>query len=107
MPMSLPHYVKGAVRVLLPALSYTYGAPDYVQHIAATAKIVSEVRHAEDPRLLDVLEREGVTHVYIGAKGGQLTPGMLMRSSLYHPAYSSGGVWIFEIARPNRASLTM
>jgi len=94
-------------RVLLPAFSYTYGAPDYVQHIAATAKIVSEVTDAEDPRLLDILERERVTHVYIGAKGGRLTPGMLLRSSLYHPAYSSGGVWIFEITRPNRTSLTM
>jgi len=86
-------------RALLPALSYTYGAPRYVQHIADTAKTVSHITGASDPGLPEILEREGVTHVYIGAKGGPLTPEMLLGNALYRPAYSNGAVWVFEVVK--------
>jgi len=91
-------------RTLLPALSYTYGAPDYVQHITAMAKTVADITDAEDPHLLDILEEEGVTHIYTGTKGGPLTPRTLLQSSLYRPTYSSGEVWIFEVIQTGRRS---
>ena len=84
-------------RTLLPALSYSYGAPDYVQHVADMARTVSETMDADDPELRGILEQENVTHVYIGARGGPLTPQMFLRSSHYRPVYSTGGVWVFEV----------
>jgi hypothetical protein len=86
-------------RTLLPALSYTFGTPDYVRHIAAMAQVVSEAKNTDDSQLQNILEQEGVTHVYIGAKGGPLTPQMFLRSSRYRPVYSNGAVWIFEVTQ--------
>jgi hypothetical protein len=86
-------------RTLLPALSYTYGAPDYVRHITDMARVVSELKDADGPELQDILEQEGVTHVYVGARGGPLAPQMLLGNSHYRPVYSTGAVWIFEIGR--------
>ena len=84
-------------KALLPALSYAYGTPEYVRRIGELSQHTSEVRDAEDPWLRSMLEREGVTHVYIGAKGGTLTPQMFLRSSGYRAVYCSGQVWIFEV----------
>jgi hypothetical protein len=86
-------------RTLLPALSYTYGAPDYVRHITDMARTVSEIKDADDPELQDILEQEKVTHVYVGARGGPLAPQMLLGNSRYRPVYSTGAVWIFEVRR--------
>ncbi len=84
-------------KALLPALSYAQGTPEYVRRIAELSQLTSEVRDADDPALRSMLEREGVTHVYIGAKGGTLTPQMFLHSSGYQPVYCSGQVWIFEV----------
>jgi len=86
-------------RTLLPALSYTYGTPDYVQHITNIARTVAQVKDANDPQLQDLLRKEGVTHIYVGARGGPLTPAMLLRSSRYRPVYNTGAVWIFEVIK--------
>ncbi len=86
-------------RTLLPALPYTYGTPDYVQHITGMARIVSELKDANDPQLQNILEQESVTHVYVGSRGGTLTPEMLLRSSRYRRVYSTGAVWIFEVIK--------
>ena len=84
-------------RAILPALSYAHGGPEYVGAVGEHARLVHEVRDAEEPRLRALLAEEAVTHVYIGAKGGTLTPQMFVRSSLYRPVYCSGQVWIFEV----------
>jgi hypothetical protein len=84
-------------RTLLPPLPYAQGNPEYVQHINDMARIVSEITDAGDPQLLRILESEKVTHIYLGARGGRLTPQMLLRSSRYRPVYNSGAVWIFEV----------
>lgn len=86
-------------RTLLPALSYTYGAPAYVQHITDMARTVSEIKDADDPELQDILEQEEVTHVYVGTRGGPLTPQMLLDDPHYRPVHSTGAVWIFEVRR--------
>jgi hypothetical protein len=65
--------------------------------MADMARIVSEALGASDPQLQEIVVRERVTHVYMGAKGGPLTPQMFMRSSQYRPVYSTGAVWIFEV----------
>ena len=86
-------------RTLLPSIPHAYGTPEYVQHISHMARLVSEIKDGDDPRLLEIVEQDGVTHVYLGAKGGPLTPQMFLDSPRYRPVYDSGAVWIFEVEK--------
>jgi hypothetical protein len=83
----------------LPVLVYSYGKPEYVQHISQLAQIVAQTKDAEDAQFQDILEQERVAYIYIGAKGGPLTPQMFLGHSHYRPVYDSGAVWIFEVVR--------
>ena len=83
---------------LLPELPYVYGAPEDIQRTTAAAQIVSEVKDGNDPRLGEILRREHLDYIYLGAKGGSLTPQMFLSNPDYRPVYNSGAVWIFAIA---------
>jgi hypothetical protein len=84
---------------LLPVLTYSYGRPEYVQHISELAQIVSQTKDAEETQFQAILEQERVAYIYIGAKGGPLTPKMFVGHPRYRPVYNSGEVWIFEVVR--------
>ncbi len=86
-------------RTLLPVLPYAYGTADYVQHVTQMARIVSEAQDANEVPFRILLKQEDVTHIYIGAKGGRLTPKMFLGNANYRPVYHNGAVWIFEIVR--------
>jgi hypothetical protein len=86
-------------RALLPELPYVYGTPQDVRHINEMAQVVAELDDASDHRLRDIVAEEQVTHVYVGAKGGPLTPQMFLGSEDYRVVYNTGAVWIFEVAR--------
>jgi hypothetical protein len=86
-------------RTLLPDLSYSYGDADYVQRIGEMARLVSEVESADDPDFVRLLEREQVTHIYVGAKGGPLKPQMFLSSERYRTVYITGAVWVFAVVR--------
>jgi hypothetical protein len=70
-----------------------------VQHIREMAQLVSELRNASDPAFLALLEEEQVTHIYVGAKGGPLTPQMFLSDVRYRTVYNTGAVWIFAVMR--------
>ncbi len=86
-------------RALLPAIAYSYGPPEYVQHVTEMARVVSQTKDAQDSQFQAILNQEQVAYVYIGAKGGPLTPNMFLGHPNYRPAYNSGGVWVFEVVR--------
>ncbi len=86
-------------RTLLPVLAYSYGRPEYVQHITELAQTVSQTKDAEEAQFQAILEQERVAYVYIGAKGGPLTPQMFLGHPRYRPVYNSGEVWVFEVVR--------
>lgn len=46
---------------------------------------------------LVLLREAGVTHVFIGAKGGYLKPEMFVNRPSYRVVYTNGPVWIFEV----------
>ncbi len=60
-----------------------------------------------DPDLQRVIARYGITHVYLGARDGKLTPQKLLQAGSEgassglgaRPVYSNGAVWIFELTR--------
>ncbi len=94
---------------ILPPAIYIYGSAEYVAGINDLAEEVAAMgafdEAAEDfPRTRQLLYDSGVTHVYIGARGGEMAAGILgssqvARSSFYRPIYSNGAVWVFEIRR--------
>ncbi len=83
----------------MPVIAYSYAPPEYVQHVTEMARVVSQTKDAQDSQFQAILNQEQVAYVYIGAKGGPLTPNMFLGHPNYRPAYSSGGVWVFEVVR--------
>ncbi len=66
--------------------------------LAAEAVSLSEASSAPDAReALRVLKEEGVTHIYIGKRGGNIHPERLMGDPDYQLIYHRDGVWIFEV----------
>lgn len=66
--------------------------------LAAEAVSLSEASSAPDAKgALRVLRDEGVTHVYIGKRGGNIHPESLMGDPDYQLIYHRDGVWIFEV----------
>ena len=94
---------------ILPPAIYIYGSAEYVEGINNLAEAVVAIESFDEveedfPRTRQLLDDSGVTHVYIGARGGSITPQMLgnsqvARSPYYRPVYSNGAVWIFQLQR--------
>ncbi|MFQ6059521.1 MAG: hypothetical protein ACE5MB_11655, partial [Anaerolineae bacterium] len=86
-------------RTTLPPAVYIYGPLAYQMRIRALAEAVAEAKSLDDEGLGRLLQDEGVTHVYLGARGGNLTPQMFLDAPGYRLAYSNGAVWIFALTR--------
>lgn len=56
-----------------------------------------DLKRIESPDTLSVLERYGITHVYIGQQGGRMRAEIFARSPIYQEIYAQRGVAIFEI----------
>ncbi len=99
---------------ILPPAIYIYGSAEYVKGINDLAEEIIAIESFDEvegrrssrdfPRTRQLLDDNGVTHIYIGARGGSITPQMLgnprvAHSSYYSPVYSNGAVWIFQLER--------
>jgi hypothetical protein len=82
---------------ILPPAIYTYGSAEYVKGINDLAEEIVAIESFDEESTRRLLRDNGVTHIYIGARGGSITPQMLMASSYFRPVYSNGAVWIFRI----------
>ena len=97
---------------ILPPAIYIYGSAEYVKGINDLAEAIVAIESFDEESTRQLLDDNGVTHVYIGARGGGITPQMLFGSSYpstsrrgelvepsgyrYRPVYSNGAVWIFQ-----------
>ena len=84
---------------VLPPVVYINGSAEYVKGINNLAKEIIAIESFDEESTRQLLDDNGVTHVYIGARGGSITPKMLMDSPYYQPVYSNGAVWIFQVQR--------
>jgi hypothetical protein len=98
---------------ILPPAIYIYGSAEYVRRINDLAEEVAAIESLDEERIHQLLDDNGVTYIYIGARGGGITPQMVMGSSCtltssstgsgqssghcYSPVYSNGAVWIFQL----------
>jgi len=87
--------LTGRDTVLPPAI-YIYGSAEYVKGINDLAAAISAAESLDAENIRQLLRDNGVTHVYVGARGGRITPQMLMDSVHYRAVYSNGAVWIFQ-----------
>jgi len=100
--------LTGRDTILAPAV-YIYGSAEYVKGINDLAEEIVAIESFDEvegrrssrdfPRTRQLLDDNGVTHVYIGARGGSIIPQMLIGSSYCSPVYSNGAVWIFQLQR--------
>ncbi len=82
-------------KTTLPPMLYSEGSYEYVDEVNALARATAGLCENDDA--LPVLEENGVTHVYVGQRGGCLRPQKLLASPHYEAAYHQDGVWIFEV----------
>lgn len=60
--------------VTYPSVLYTHGKPAYRDPISELASAVDTATALDDPTLLRMLADAGVTHVFVGTRGGPLEP---------------------------------
>jgi hypothetical protein len=82
---------------ILPPAIYVYGSAEYVKGINELAEEIVAIESFDEESTRQLLRNNGVTYIYIGARGGDITPQMLIGSPYYRPVYSNGAVWIFRI----------
>ncbi len=82
----------------LPPAIYGFGSSKYIAWVNALARVVAGPNlDLDDEGVRQLLKERGVTHVYIGARGGNIRPQMLVDSSHWRLVYSNGAVWIFKL----------
>ena len=87
-------------RTTLPPNDYVYGSPAYRQGINAFNARLAQATDANAAEFRALLRGAGVTHIYIGARGGPLKPEMFAGSPYYSLLYSNGLAWIFAVNTP-------
>lgn len=93
----------GAWIVPLTGIASTTPPADYIysrslaQEVQAFNTEASTNQVWSDPSAAEWLRQQGVTHVYVGAKGGYFDPGLLARNPDLHVLYQHDGVFIFSV----------
>lgn len=82
------------LRSTTPPLDYIYD-PELTEQVVAFNQQLTSLSDANSPEALALFREAGVTHVYIGARGGSLKPEMFVDSPHYRLLYSNGAAWVF------------
>lgn len=80
-----------------PPIDHIYN-PDLFATVRAYNDHASAVSDWSDPAVAGWLREQGVTHVYVGQRGGYLDPAALMRNPSLRPVYQAAGTFVFEVA---------
>lgn len=81
----------------VPPLAYAMAPADYRDGVNALMQAVNEDPALDSPDLRRRLREAGVTHVYIGARGGAIRPEALAQQPYCRVVYQQGPVWVFEL----------
>lgn len=72
--------------------------PHYGEEVGMLARRFEDVSF-DDPETVRLLKKEGITHIYLGEKGGNLSPEEFLGSPCYEESYHRDRVWIFKVKR--------
>jgi len=67
--------------------------PIFVENLRMLGKLNGDLT---SPESLEMLSNEGITHVYIGERGGPINPADLLSSPYFKLIYENNSVYIFE-----------
>jgi hypothetical protein len=83
-------------RTYPPPVLYGLGSAREIEAVNELEAAV--LRAGNDPDLLlPLLHERGITHVYLGARGGVLSAGALSNSPFFREVYAQNRVWVFEV----------
>lgn len=85
-------------QVTLPTVLYGQGGAEMVNAVNSMAEAVETAERFDDPGLLERLRAEGVTHVFVGARGGPLMPAKLDGLPQYRLLYTHGPARVYAYA---------
>lgn len=83
----------------VPPITYGHEAaddPSYIERVNGLAHFL-EGHTLDDPAAVAELRRQGITYVYIGQKGGSLSPEVMAASPAYRLLYHRDQVWVFGL----------
>jgi len=70
--------------------------PNYGEEVGILARRLEDLSF-DDPETVRLLKKEGITHIYLGEKGGNLSPEEFLGSPCYEESYHRDRVWIFKV----------
>lgn len=82
------------LRTTTPPLDYIYD-PALAKQVVEFNQHLANLSEANSPEALALFRAGGVTHIFIGARGGTLKPEMFVDSPHYRLLYSNGAAWVF------------
>jgi len=71
--------------------------PDFVDRLVALDRLGGSLT---SPAAVALLQQEGITHVYIGQRGGPISPEDLLASPAFQLEYRSGAAYVFRFLGP-------
>jgi hypothetical protein len=86
-------------RTTAPPLDYVESA-EWRREVEAFHERLAGIQRAGSPDALALLREAGVTHVFMGARGGTLKPEMFMDDPNYRLLFTNGAAWVFEVVEP-------
>lgn len=82
-----------------PPTLYVLGLPDQVEQTNRISRLMAADRI--DPVLL---RQTGITHVFVGARGGPIDPAMVLSDPAFELLYTDGGAWVFGLDTGTRTT---
>jgi hypothetical protein len=82
--------------VTTPPIDHIYN-PDLFRTVREFNETAVAVADWSDPLQADWLREQGVTHVYVGKRGGFFDPAVLIRNPQLEQLYGRHGVYIFAV----------
>jgi hypothetical protein len=91
-------YLAGRANTV-PPMTYGQEASSVADYIAQVNGFAREVQDGDlgAAETVQVLKDYGVSHVYVGQKGGTIAVDTLMESAAYELLYHQDRVWIFGV----------
>ncbi|HEX9439592.1 MAG TPA: hypothetical protein VF909_07920, partial [Roseiflexaceae bacterium] len=85
--------------VSAPPILYIYGPPDYAREIGELNKSIVGFRQGQEQQIYDLIDRERITYIYLGARPGPLSAAVFASSGAYEKVYQHDGVTILAVHR--------
>jgi hypothetical protein len=79
-----------------PPVLYGLGSREYIEHVNQLIQDV-QAKRGDSQALRELLVRNDIHYVYLGARGGILSSETLSESSDFNQIYHHNGVWIFNV----------